>query len=69
MHPKLLDGFNYESKCEDNGRKKNRAHSLAYNTSRVEMRVGVPGSKLGRLKSNSITHMELHKLNIKLVNA
>jgi hypothetical protein len=44
-------------------------HSLARSTSRVEVHFGVPGSRLGRLKSNSITHTNLHKLNNKLVSA
>jgi hypothetical protein len=41
--PKLLDGLNYESKGEDSRRKRSWAHSLAHNTSRVEVHVGAPG--------------------------
>jgi hypothetical protein len=43
--------------------------SFTHNTSRVEGCVGVPGWGLERLTSKSITHTDLHKLNIKLVNA
>jgi hypothetical protein len=67
--PKLLDGFNYKSKGEDNGRRRNWG--------------ALPGSQhfagrgvcwsfemgLGRLISNSITHTDLHKPNNKLVSA
>jgi len=42
---------------------------LAHNTSRVEGRAGALGWGLGRLTSNSITHMDLHKPNHKLVSA
>jgi len=45
------------------------AHSLACNTSGVEGHVGAPGWRLGRLTSKSITHMNLHKTNNKLVSA
>jgi hypothetical protein len=45
------------------------AHSLACRTLGVERRVGVLGSKLGRLISNLITCMNLHKPNNKLVSA
>jgi len=40
--PKLLDGLNYKSKGEDNGRKRSWVHSLACNTSGVEGHVGAP---------------------------
>jgi hypothetical protein len=43
--------------------------SLARNISRLEGRVGVPGWGLGRSTSKSITYMDLHKPNNKLVNA
>jgi len=46
-----------------------RAHSLACNTSRVEGHAGALGWGLGRLTSDSITHMDLHKPNNKLVSA
>jgi hypothetical protein len=68
-HPELLDGLNYESKGEDNERKRSWVCSLAHNTSRVEGRVGALGCGLGRLTSKSITHMSLCKSNNKLVIA
>jgi hypothetical protein len=43
--------------------------SLVCNTTGLEGLVGAPGSRLGRLRSNSITHMDLHKPNNKLVSA
>jgi hypothetical protein len=43
--------------------------SLACSISRVEGHVEAPRWGLGRLISNSITHMDLHKLNTTLVNA
>jgi hypothetical protein len=45
------------------------ARSLAHNILGVEGRVGAPGWGLGRLTSKSITHMDLHKPNNKLVSA
>jgi hypothetical protein len=42
MHPKLLDGFNCESKGEDNGRKRSWVRSLARNTLGVKGHVGAP---------------------------
>ncbi len=45
------------------------ARSLAHNISRVEGCAGAPGWELGRLINKSITHMDLHKLNNKLVKA
>jgi hypothetical protein len=44
-------------------------HSLACNTLKVKGRAGTLGWGLRRLTSKSITHMDLHKLNDKLVNA
>jgi hypothetical protein len=41
---------------------------LARNTSKVEGRAGAPRLGLGRLTSKSIIHMDLHKLNNKLVS-
>jgi hypothetical protein len=43
--------------------------SLAHNTSWVEGRVGAPRWGVGGLTNNSIIHMDLHKLNNKLVSA
>jgi hypothetical protein len=45
------------------------ARSLIRNTSGVEGHAGVPRWGLGRLISNLIIHMDLHKLNNKLINA
>jgi hypothetical protein len=45
------------------------AHSLIQNTLGVEGRARALGSGLGRFTSNSITHMDLHKPNNKLVSA
>jgi hypothetical protein len=67
--PQFFDGFNCESKGENNRRRTSWAHSLARNISGVEGRVGVLGWELGRLTSNLVTHMDLHKPNNKLVNA
>jgi len=44
-------------------------HSLVHNTSGVEGCSGASGWGLRRLKSKSITHMDLHKLNNKLASA
>ncbi len=45
-----------------------RARSLVRSTSGVKGRVGALGWGLRRLTSKSITHMDLHKPNNKLVN-
>jgi len=50
-------------------REKVGVHSLVHNTLGVEGRAGAPRWGLGRLTSNSITHMDLHKPNNKLVSA
>jgi hypothetical protein len=44
-------------------------HFLVCNTSRIKGRVKAPRWGLGRMTSKSIIHMDLHKLNNKLVNA
>jgi len=44
------------------------AHSLAHNTSGVEGHARAPRWGLGNVISKSITHMDLHKPNNKLVN-
>jgi len=44
-------------------------HYLACSISRVEGCVGASGWGLGRLISNSITHMDIHRPNNKLVSA
>ncbi len=43
--------------------------SLACNTLGIEGRAGAPRWGLGRLTSNSIIHIDLHKPNNKLVSA
>jgi len=81
MHPKLLDGLNCKSKDENNGKRRSwvtflnsshfegrRARSLVRNTLGVEGRVGTSRWRLKRLTRKSITHMDLHKPNNKLVN-
>jgi hypothetical protein len=68
MHPQAPYGFNYESKGENNRRKRSSVHSLAHSTSEVEGHVGALGWGLGRLKSNLITHTDLLKANNKLVS-
>jgi hypothetical protein len=50
-------------------RERVEARSLARSTLRVEGRVRALGWGVGRLTSKSITHMDLHKLNNKLVSA
>jgi hypothetical protein len=67
--PKLLDGLNCESKCEDNGKRRiwgSLPGSQHFEGRRVCSSFGMG---LGRMTSNLITHMDLHKLNNKLVNA
>jgi hypothetical protein len=69
MHPKLLDGLNYESKDEDNGRRRSWGALLGLQHFRVEGHAGTSGWELRRLTSKLITHTKLHKPNNKLVNA
>jgi hypothetical protein len=45
------------------------ARSSARNTLEVKGHARAPGWGLGRVISNSITHMNLHNLNNKLINA
>jgi hypothetical protein len=45
------------------------ARSFARSILEVEGHAGALGYRLGRMKSKSITHTDLHKLNNKLVNA
>jgi hypothetical protein len=63
----LMDSI-VSPKVKTTKKEKVRAHSLACNTSRLERRAKVLGSGLGRLTSNSTTHMDLHKPNNKLIN-
>jgi hypothetical protein len=44
-------------------------HSMARNTSGVEGHAGALEWGLGKLTSNSITHMDPHKPNKKLISA
>jgi hypothetical protein len=68
MHPQAPYGFNYESKGDNNG-KRSWARSLPHSISGVERRAQATGWGLERLTSKSIIHMDLHKLNNKLVSA
>ncbi len=68
--PKLLDGLNCEFKGEDNGRKKKTlGHVLGLQHFRGRGACYNFGMGLRRLISNSLTHMNLHKPNNKLVSA
>ncbi len=66
--PKLLDGLNYKSKGEDNGRR--RSWGMFPSLQHFGGKGVCQSSEMGlrRLTSNSITHMDLHKPNNKLVN-
>jgi hypothetical protein len=61
----LLDAFSYESKGENEGRKR----SWAWNTLGVERRARALRWGLGRVTSKLITYTNLYKLNNKLVSA
>jgi hypothetical protein len=58
LTPKLLDRFNYDSKGENSER-----------ISKGENNETALKWGLGRMISRSIIHMDLHKLNNKLINA
>ncbi len=66
--PKLLDGLNWESKGEDNGKRRSwgALPSLQHFGGRRVCWSSEMG--LGRLINNSITQTNLHKPNNKLVN-
>jgi hypothetical protein len=67
--PKLLDGLNYESKGENNGRKRSWD---ALPSSRHFGRRGAcwsSGMGLRQTTSDSIIHLDLHKPNNKLISA
>jgi hypothetical protein len=68
MHPQVPYGLTASPKLKrtEGGI---RAHSLACNTSRVQGCARALEWGLGRLTSKSITHMDLHKPNNKLVSA
>jgi hypothetical protein len=65
---KLLNGFNCESKDEDNRRRKSWGAFLNSQHFGVEGHAKAPRWGLRRLTSKSITHTDLHKPNNKLVN-
>ncbi len=67
-HPKLLDGLNCESKGEDNGRRKSWGALPGSQHFRGRRACWSFGMGLGILTSTSLTHMDLHKPNNKLVN-
>jgi hypothetical protein len=50
-------------------KKKVGVHFLAHNISRVKGHVKALGYGLGRIRSKSITHIDLHNPNNKLTNA
>ncbi len=68
-HPKLLDGFNCESKEKTLEGKGTRVRSLTRIILEVEGCARALRWGPGRLTSKSITHTDLHKPNNKLVNA
>jgi hypothetical protein len=67
--PKLLDGLIATLKVKTAEGEGVGARSLTDNTLGVEGCDGAPWWGLGILTSNSITHMDLHKWNNKLVSA
>jgi hypothetical protein len=67
--PKFLDGLTASPKVKIVEGEGVGACSMARNASKVEGCAWAPGWGLGRLTRNSITHMDLHKPNSKLVNA
>jgi hypothetical protein len=68
-HPKLLDGFNYEPKGEDNERRRSWGTLTGSYHFKSKTACWSFGMGLRRLISNSFTHTDVHKLNNKLVNA
>jgi hypothetical protein len=69
MHPKLFDGFNCESKGENNGRKMSWGSLLGSKHFGVERHAKVSGWRLGRVISKLITHTNMYKPNNELVSA
>jgi hypothetical protein len=67
--PNLLDGLDFESKDEDNKRRRSWACSLARNTLGVEGRAGALRWGLRRLKSKSIDSHRPTQTNNKLITA
>ncbi len=69
MHPKLLDGLNYKSKGENNGRRK--SWGALFNLQHFRGRGACWNFEmgLGQATSGSIIHVDLHKPNNKLVSA
>jgi hypothetical protein len=66
--PKLLDGLNCESKGDDNGKKRSWGALPGSQHFRGRMACWSFGMGLGKMISNLITHMNLHKPNNKLVS-
>jgi hypothetical protein len=67
-HPQLFDGLNYNSKYENNGRKKSLSVFLGLQHFGGRRVCWSFGMGLGRMTSNSIPHMDLYKPNNKLIN-
>jgi hypothetical protein len=68
MHPSSLMDSTMNLKVKTMEREGVGASSLTCNTLGVKGCVKAPRWGLGRLTSKSITHMDLHKPNNKLVN-
>jgi hypothetical protein len=68
-HPKLFDGFNYEFKSGNNGKKRSWGALLGSQHFRGRGAYWSFEMGLGRLTSTSLIHMDLHKPNNKLVSA
>ncbi len=66
-HPSSLINLVASPKVKTTKGKGVEARSMVHNTSRVEGHVGALRWGLGRLTSNSIIHMNLHKPNNKLI--
>jgi hypothetical protein len=65
--PKLLHGFNYKSKGENNGRR--RSWGTLLGSQHFGGKRACWSSEMGQMTSDSITHIDLHKLNNKLISA
>jgi hypothetical protein len=67
--PKLFNGLNFEFKSEQQKEKEKELGRAPWFASLQGRRAcWSSGMGLGRLTSNSITHMDLHKLNNKLIS-
>ncbi len=67
-HPKLLDGLNYKSKGENNGRRKSWGALFSLQHVRGIGACWSSRMGLGKLIRNSRTHTDLYKPNNKLVS-